>query len=495
MNLPAQNLLLTPILNTPPGEAGVNLSGVLSNSQDPDSNGFFEILSSQEVISPVLDRLKELLPEETFQRIEQLFESGNPLPDSADLAALIRDEIRAALNLAEGEPVLPALLGTGNEESEVLQQLSDLLPQLTQPGKPEQVSESPHPLSVLGQIILQLSRRDDQQRDDKQAASVETDTIELPLPGAEINELPVETPAAVQGADVQGIAPGLAAQQSIVIEQNQRPKPNGNAPVNAAQASVNKTQNPGHQVFAGASQGEDDVPAQKASGAAADVVEAAQQKEMPFQKQVLGAVVRELAQERGNPSFTRLTLGGAEASSVANNGNGQVGVGAYVQATFESVLMRPTAPTVPAMNLPLDSGNWGSSLGDRIFWMIGQNLQQAKLKINPPNLGPLEIRVSVQNEQASVSFNAQHAAVKDAIEVAIPRLREMFGENSLQLVNVDVSHRDTGGQRALADQQFQQQGFSGEESDATEQDETAVDLAAQSAHISGESSGMVDYYA
>jgi flagellar hook-length control protein FliK len=489
MNLPAQNLLLTPTLNTSPGEAGVNLPGILGNAQATDSKGFFEILASQEVIAPVLDRLKELLPEETFQRIEQLFESGNPLPDSADLAALVRDEIRAVLNLAEGEPVLPALLGTGSEESEVLQQLSDLLPQLPQPGKPEQVSESPHPLSVLGQIILQLSRRDDQQ-----VASVETDTIELPLPGAETSELPVETPAAVQGADVQGIAPGLAAQQSAIIEQNQRPKPHGNAPVNAAQASVNKTQNPGHQVFAGASQGAD-VPAPRAAAAAADVVEAAQQKEMPFQKQVLGAMVRELAQERGNPAFTRLTLGGAEASSVANNGNGQVGVGVYVQATFESVLMRPTAPTVPAMNLPLDSGNWGSSLGDRIFWMIGQNLQQAKLKINPPNLGPLEIRVSVQNEQASVSFNAQHAAVKDAIEVAIPRLREMFGENSLQLVNVDVSHRDTGGQRALADQQFQQQGFSGEESDATEQDETAVDLAAQSAHISGESSGMVDYYA
>jgi len=50
---------------------------------------------------------------------------------------------------------------------------------------------------------------------------------------------------------------------------------------------------------------------------------------------------------------------------------------------------------------------------------------------------------------------AQHGVVKEALEMAIPRLREMFGESNLQLVNVDVGQRNAGDQHSL--QQFSQQ--------------------------------------
>jgi flagellar hook-length control protein FliK len=85
------------------------------------------------------------------------------------------------------------------------------------------------------------------------------------------------------------------------------------------------------------------------------------------------------------------------------------------------------------------------------MWMVGNQLQQASVHITPRHLGPIDIQVSIQNDQTSVSFLAQNAAVKEALEAAIPRLREMFADSNLQLVNVDVGQRDSGDRASGAD--------------------------------------------
>lgn len=81
---------------------------------------------------------------------------------------------------------------------------------------------------------------------------------------------------------------------------------------------------------------------------------------------------------------------------------------------------------------------WDSAIGDRLMWMVQGEQQFAKLKLNPPNLGPLEVRLNVSHDQASVTFLAPHAAVREALEAAMPRLREMFDQQSMQLVRADV---------------------------------------------------------
>jgi flagellar hook-length control protein FliK len=58
----------------------------------------------------------------------------------------------------------------------------------------------------------------------------------------------------------------------------------------------------------------------------------------------------------------------------------------------------------------------------------------------------VEVRLSLTGQDASVSFTVSHGATRDAIEQAIPRLRELFAEHQLQIVNVDVGQRDAAGQ-------------------------------------------------
>jgi flagellar hook-length control protein FliK len=90
------------------------------------------------------------------------------------------------------------------------------------------------------------------------------------------------------------------------------------------------------------------------------------------------------------------------------------------------------------VDIPVGEPDWDKAVGDRIQWMLGRNIQSAELKLTPPHLGPLEIRISVQQDQASVSFMAAHLPTREALEAAIPRLREMFGETNLNLVDVGV---------------------------------------------------------
>lgn len=94
---------------------------------------------------------------------------------------------------------------------------------------------------------------------------------------------------------------------------------------------------------------------------------------------------------------------------------------------------------------PVGSKGWSGAIAERVMWMVQGDQQFARLKLNPPNLGPLEVRVNIQQDQASVSFLASQAAVREALEQALPRLREMLDQQSLQLVRADVS--DPGAQQ------------------------------------------------
>lgn len=97
------------------------------------------------------------------------------------------------------------------------------------------------------------------------------------------------------------------------------------------------------------------------------------------------------------------------------------------------------------------SQQWSEEVGQRIRWMVGNQVQAAELRINPPQLGPIEVRISMQNDQMNVSFLAQHGQVRDALEDAIPRLRELLGQQGFASVQVDVSGqsaRHDGGEAA-----------------------------------------------
>ena len=122
-------------------------------------------------------------------------------------------------------------------------------------------------------------------------------------------------------------------------------------------------------------------------------------------------------------------------------------------AQFANLNASATAPTDPAqdaraaassdtaargLHTPVGSSEWADELGTRMTWMAERGHQTASLRLSPEHLGPLEVRISIRDDQASVWFGAAHADTRAAIEQALPRLRELFGTQGLNLADTGV---------------------------------------------------------
>lgn len=85
------------------------------------------------------------------------------------------------------------------------------------------------------------------------------------------------------------------------------------------------------------------------------------------------------------------------------------------------------------------AGQWGQAVTEKVMWMSSKGIKEAVIQLDPPELGSLQIKVSVHQDQAHVSFTVQHASVREALDQQSMRLREMFAEDGLHLADVDVS--------------------------------------------------------
>lgn len=96
-------------------------------------------------------------------------------------------------------------------------------------------------------------------------------------------------------------------------------------------------------------------------------------------------------------------------------------------------------------NVKLNTPAWSSALAERAVMVAAQNTNVAQIQLDPPELGSLNIRVQINQDQVSLNFTSPHAHVRDAVEQSLPRLREMFAEQGLALNESSVSDQQSGG--------------------------------------------------
>ncbi len=93
------------------------------------------------------------------------------------------------------------------------------------------------------------------------------------------------------------------------------------------------------------------------------------------------------------------------------------------------------------LDLGTDRQGWGLALGSRIVAMVADEVQQARIHLDPPELGSMEIRLQVQQEQTSIQVQVQNPQVREALEANAHRLREALAENGLALAGFDVAEQ------------------------------------------------------
>ena len=159
----------------------------------------------------------------------------------------------------------------------------------------------------------------------------------------------------------------------------------------------------------------------------------------------------------------------------------------------ESAKYSATQETAPprffTLQTPAGQPGWDVEVGNRIRWMVGQNNSGLELRLNPAELGSVEVKLSSEGERTNITFFAANSAAREALEAALPRLREMFADSGMQLANADVSDQSLQQEREqLAD--------SGALASDSNSGETVI-LETEPGLIPGgqaESRGVIDYY-
>ena len=161
-----------------------------------------------------------------------------------------------------------------------------------------------------------------------------------------------------------------------------------------------------------------------------------------------------------------------------------------IAATSESMAAMPAQQATDLIGTPVRDAAWGDQISERVVVMAGNKLKSADIRLTPAELGPLRIRVSVEDGAANVTFHAQHAVTREAIEQALPRLREMLAENGLSLGEAEV------GEHGVAGQDEDGQGHDQLSSQAAdESNEREVDDASRAASMLNKQNGLVDTFA
>ncbi|MGO1501403.1 MAG: flagellar hook-length control protein FliK [Marinobacter sp.] len=113
----------------------------------------------------------------------------------------------------------------------------------------------------------------------------------------------------------------------------------------------------------------------------------------------------------------------------------------------------PLRSYATSVDVPVNHAEWGDKLMGKLSWLTAKNLSVAEIHLTPPDMGPMEVRVRVQNEQANITVHAANPVVRDQLEMHSHRLRDMLSEQGLSLAQFDVSsHSQNQSQEQGADE-------------------------------------------
>lgn len=123
----------------------------------------------------------------------------------------------------------------------------------------------------------------------------------------------------------------------------------------------------------------------------------------------------------------------------ATAGNAAQPHGAHVFNLLRPLAGTPqTAPQLP-VHTAAGAQAWAEDVGNQVRWMLGRAESKAELVLTPANLGKLEVSISLTGDQTTAQFVASSQAARDALEQAMPRLREILQQAGIQLGEANVS--------------------------------------------------------
>lgn len=170
---------------------------------------------------------------------------------------------------------------------------------------------------------------------------------------------------------------------------------------------------------------------------------------------------------------------------------------ALSQAIAQQTTGAQRLPLVPGQAVAMQQGAWSEAVVDRVMWLSSQNLKSAEIQLDPAELGRLEVRIEMNKDQAAqVTFISANANVRDQLEGQMQRLRDMFTQQGMGQLDVNVSDQSqTRGWQGGGDDSQRQSGRSGGFGRDSSDEESLSGVSEIRSPASSAPRGLVDYYA
>jgi flagellar hook-length control protein FliK len=146
-------------------------------------------------------------------------------------------------------------------------------------------------------------------------------------------------------------------------------------------------------------------------------------------------------QQQAEPQLTTATPAKSTASAdfAAALKEAAPAVAPAAAKAAQEIAKAATAVPTDKLSSRVGTQAWDQQLGQKIVFMAAGGEQSATMELNPPDLGPLQVVLSVNKDQATAAFSSAAPEVRQALEAALPRLKEMMGEAGIQLGSATVS--------------------------------------------------------
>lgn len=144
-------------------------------------------------------------------------------------------------------------------------------------------------------------------------------------------------------------------------------------------------------------------------------------------------------------------------------------------------------------NILFNKQEMANHMQQQIGMMLSKNMKSIDIRLDPPDLGTIQVKLTMNNEQASVSFVVSNQQAKDALDASLPRLKDMLEQQGMELADSDVQQGNARGESDASDSEDGSDNTNGTSGDSNEDDAHLV--AQEQLNRSINSPWNVDYYA
>ena len=342
------------------------------------------------------------------------------------------------------------------------------------------------------------SSDDDKPADPALAQQPAADPVVDPALVAAVTPVPVPVPTPAPVAANDDKAQPVVAAPVAATEDARQPAFDPEADPLDSMPAVRLAMEQGGHVSASSQ-----TPQKAAPTTAQDQPTAAQNFAAGLASMVDQQATKDSTDQGGDKAFSGLIEGGLKDLKDAGSDT-RVDDFANRLAALTQAATPKTANALPPVNnapLAMHQSGWTEEVVNRVMYLSSANLKSAEIQLQPAELGRLDIKVNMTaDQQAQVNFMSGHAVVREALESQSGRLREMFAQQGMGQVDVNVSDQSRGWQGQGQEQQQQNQargisgsGRRGDGGDAGDAAEVAAAVAPVTQTIVG--SSAVDYYA